>query len=82
MCHSLLVCEEKVRVSLAKSSFVSKRSSFTLVQKLFSDRSSGPIYSTERDREREGEREREREIIRILTLLPMFNKEGKREIAR
>lgn len=41
--HSLFVCEEKVKVSLAKSSLFSNWSSFALTQKLFSERSSGPI---------------------------------------
>lgn len=41
--RSLFVCEVKVMVSLAKSSLVSNFSSFALVQKLFWERSSGPI---------------------------------------
>lgn len=41
--HSLFVCEEKAKVSLAKSSLFSNCPSFALVQKLFSERSSGPI---------------------------------------
>jgi len=41
--HSHLVCEVKVRVSLAKSSLFSNSSSLALTQKLLSHRSSGPI---------------------------------------
>lgn len=37
--HSLLVCEENVKVSLAKSSLFSNRPSFALIQKLFSESS-------------------------------------------
>lgn len=41
--HSLLVCDEKDKVSLAKSSLLSNWSSFDLTQKLFSQRSSAVI---------------------------------------
>lgn len=37
--HLLFVCDEKVKVSLAKSSLISNVSSLALVQKLFSKRS-------------------------------------------
>lgn len=40
--HLLFVCEEKAKVSLAKSSLFSNLSSFDWVQKLSSERSSGP----------------------------------------
>lgn len=42
--HLLFVCDEKVKVSLAKSSLFSNFSSLALVQKLFSERSSAPIW--------------------------------------
>lgn len=47
--HLLFVCEEKDKVSLAKSSAVSNLSSFVWIQKLSSERSSGPNWSEGRN---------------------------------
>lgn len=43
--HLLFVCEEKAKVSLAKSSLFSNLSSFEWVQKLSSERSSAPNWT-------------------------------------
>lgn len=45
--HLLFVCEEKAKVSLAKSSVFSYLASFDLTQKLSSERSSGPNWVEE-----------------------------------